>query len=395
MKSKLWILLISVALLLSACGGNAPEAIPTVVLDAPDAGSAASSSQSTTVRGDIVASAIVVPAQEASLAFVAGGNVASVNVAVGQKVSAGDILIELDNTLAQLEVERAERTLREMTSPAAIAAAQEAVTIALEKRDDEVFDVVALDYGRASQDMIDEIQAEIALAEKRVEAAEFIYNRVKDKPLDNTQRADALLALNKAKTYLNGLRADYQWYISPPSENDVAQTTAEADVAESAYQEAQWYLAALKGEDLPAEASGAKLSALQQAQADLLAAQTRLDQTRLVAPFDGMVAQVNISIGDFVAPAQTLVIISNLAEMQVKTTDLSERDIVRVQVGAPAEVLIDALGESFPARVKSISPLANSLGGDVVYEVTLNFDENPEGIFGGMTAEVSIDEIDD
>lgn len=395
MKSKLWILLISTALLLSACGGSAPEAIPTVVLDAPNADSATSSSQATTVRGDIVASAVVAPAQEASLAFVASGNIAAVNVIVGQKVSKGDILIELDNTLAQLEVERAERTLREMISPAAIAAAEEAVTVALEDRDDQAFDVVALDYGRASQDMIDEVQAEIALAEKRVEATELAYNRVSSKPLDNTQRADALLALNAAKTYLNGLRADYQWYISPPSENDVAQTTAEAAVAEAAFQEAQWYLAALKGEYLPEEASGAKLSALQQAQADLLAAQTRLDQTRLVAPFGSVVAQVNTSIGNFVAPTQVLVIVSNLAEMQVKTTDLSERDIVRVKVGAPAAVLIDALGESFPATVQSISPLANTLGGDVVYEVTLNFDENPEGIFGGMTAEVSIYEIDE
>ncbi len=391
MKTRI-ILALSLALLLTACGGATTEAIPTVSIDAPSSAPAANAD---TVRGDIIASAELVPAQEASLAFVSGGNVAAVNVAVGQQVSQGDILVELDNTLAKLDVERAERALREMTSPGAIAAAQEAVTIALENRDDEAFDVVALDYGRASQDMLDEIQAEITLAEKRLEAVEFAYNRVKDKPLDNPQRADALLALNKAQTYLNGLRADYQWYISPPSENDVAQTKAEANLAEAVYQEAVWYLAALQGEDLPAEASGAKLAALEQAQADLLAAQARLDQSRIVAPFDGVVAQISVSVGDFVAPAQPLVIVSDLAQMQVKTTDLSERDIVKVQVGAPAEVLIDALGETFPATVASISPLANTLGGDVVYEVTLSFDESPVGAFGGMTAEVAIDEISD
>mgnify|MGYP002713112252 CR=1 FL=1 len=390
MKTKL-VLVLSLAMLLTACGGDNAEAIPTVVIDAPS--SAPASSGNNTVRGDIVASAELVPAQEAHLAFVAGGNVAAVNVVVGQQVNKGDILVELDNTLAELELQRAERTLREMTSPGAIAAAEEAVTVALEDRDDEAFDVVALDYGRASQEMLDEIQAEITLAEKRLEAAEFVYDRVKDKPLNNTQRADALLALNDAKTYLNGLRADYQWYISPPSENDVAQTKAEAALAQAVYQEAVWYLAALKGEDLPAEASGTKLAALQQAQADLVAAQARLDQTRILAPFDGMVAQVSVSTGDFVAPAQTLVIVSDLAQMQVRTTDLSERDIVRVQVGAPAEVLVDALGETFPATVQSISPLANTLGGDVVYEVLLSFDESPNGVLGGMTAEVAIDEI--
>ena len=390
MKSKLLLPLLSLALLLTACGGGAPEAIPTVSIDAPSSAPAASAN---TVRGDIVASAVLVPAQEASLAFVSGGNVAVVNVSVGQQVSQGDILIELDNTLAKLDLERAERTLREMTSPGAIAAAQEAVAVALENRDDEAFDVVALDYGRASQDLIDEVQAEIVIAEERLEAAETIYNRVKDKPLDNSQRADALLALNNAKTYLNGLRADYQWYISPPTENDVNRTKAEAAVAEAVYQEAVWYLAALQDEDLPAEASGAQLAALQQAQADLRAAQSRLDQTRIIAPFDGIVAQVSVSAGDFVAPAQPIVIVSDLAQMQVKTTDLSERDIVKVQVGASAEVHVDALGESFPATVIGISPLANTLGGDVVYEVTLSFDESPAGVYGGMTAEVAIDEI--
>lgn len=393
MKTKFSILIISFTLLLSACGASNTATVASVGVDT--SGSTNQSTEILSQPSDIIASAELVPAQEASLAFVAGGNVASVNVTVGQIVSEGDILIELDNTLAKLEVERAERNLREMTSPGAIAAAQEAVTIALENRDDEAFDVVALDYGRASKDMIDEIQAEITIAEKRLEAAEAAYDRVKDKPLNNEKRANGLLALNNAKNYLNGLRADYQWYISPPTDNDVAQTNAEADRAQAVYQEAVWYLAALNGENLPPEASGAQLAALQQAQADLIAAQTRLDQTRIFAPFDGIVAQISVSVGDFIAPAQNIVTISNLAQIQIKTTDLSERDVVRVKIGTTASVLIEALAESFPATVSSISPLANNLGGDVVYEVTLNFDAPPgNSVYGGMTAEVSIDEID-
>ena len=396
MKSKLWIFVLSLALLLSACGGSNADAIPTVVLNAPSGDSAPATSGVAPVRGDIIASAVVVPAREANLAFVAGGNVAIVNVFAGQKVSEGDVLVALDNTLAKLEVERAERTLREMTSPAAIAAAEEAITIALEDRDDQAHDVVGLSYGRASTEMLDEIQAEITLAESRFEAAQKAYNRVANQSLENSsKRANALLALNGAKNYLNGLRADYQWYISAPSENDVAKTTAEADVAEAAYQEAQWYLAALKGEDLPADASGAKLAQLEQAQADFLAAQARLDQTRLVAPFDGIVAQLNVSVGDFISPAQVLAIISDLNDMQVKTTDLSERDVIRVQLGAPAEISVEALGENFPAVVANISPIADTLGGDVVYEVTLSFEESPSGVLGGMTAEVAIVELDE
>ena len=176
MKTKYWFLIITsvLMLILTACGSTSgPEAIPTIVLDS-NAGNDNNNppEQVSASRGDIVASAIVVPAQEAHLAFVTGGNVMKVNVKVGDRVTEGHILVELDSTLAQLDVERAQRTLRELTSPGAIATAEEAVVNALETRDDEAQDVIGLDYGRASQELIDDVQAEITLAEDRVEYAQ-------------------------------------------------------------------------------------------------------------------------------------------------------------------------------------------------------------------------------
>jgi hypothetical protein len=79
-------------------------------------------------------------------------------------------------------------------------------------------------------------------------------------------------------------------------------------------------------------------------------------------------------------------------QLQVKTTDLSERDIVNVRAGAPATIAIEALGQEFNGAVLGISPLANTLGGDVVYEVTIAFDEQPAGALAGMTADVTIGE---
>ena len=394
MKKATLITVTLLALMLSACGGaSTPEAIPTVVInggstvDTPKPASNASSNQ-----GGVIASAIVVPAQEANLAFVSGGTVEKVNAAVGDRVTAGYILVELDSTLAKLEVERAQRVLRELTSQKSIAAAEEAVVNALETRDDEAHDVIALDYGRASQELLDEIRAEITLAEKRVEAAQAAYDRVANKSLENTGRANALLALNDAKNYLSSLRADYGWYISPPSETDVARTTSQAAVAEAAYQEAQWYLSALKGEDIPADASGAMLTQLEQAKADLVAAQNRLEQTRLVAPISGVVVEVNVIAGEFASPGKILIVISDMDQLQVRTTDLSERDIINVAIGDPASITVDAVNEEFSGKVTGISPVANTLGGDVVYEVTITFDEPPAGVLGGMTAEVSIGE---
>jgi multidrug resistance efflux pump len=392
MKKVYLIAITLLALVLSACGSSStPEAIPTIVLNSGN-NNTQPEQISTNRGGDIIASAIVVPAQEAHLAFISGGNVAKVNAAVGDRVTAGFILVELDNTLAQLDVERAQRTLRELTSPGAIAAAEEAIVTALETRDNEAQDVLGLDYGRASEDLLDEVRAEITLAEKRVEFAQAAYDRVSNRSLENSARANALLALNDAKNYLNSLRADYQWYISPPSEIDVAKTTAQAAVAEAAYQEAQWYLAALKGEDIPADASGEKLAQLQQAKADLAAAQNRLNQSRLIAPLSGIVAEVNVIAGEFASPGMILIVVSDMEHLQVKTTDLSERDIIGVKTGDPATIRVDALNEEFSGKVVNVSPTADTLGGDIVYEVTIAFDEQPEGVLGGMSADVTIGE---
>jgi hypothetical protein len=40
----------------------------------------------------------------------------------------------------------------------------------------------------------------------------------------------------------------------------------------------------------------------------------------------------------------------------------------------------------------NVSPTADTLGGDIVYEVTIAFDEQPEGVLGGMSADVTIGE---
>jgi hypothetical protein len=40
----------------------------------------------------------------------------------------------------------------------------------------------------------------------------------------------------------------------------------------------------------------------------------------------------------------------------------------------------------------SISPRADTIGGDVVFKVTIAFDRQPDNILWGMTGEVTIEE---
>jgi HlyD family secretion protein len=129
-----------------------------------------------------------------------------------------------------------------------------------------------------------------------------------------------------------------------------------------------------------------------QAQAILELAQINLAEGTLTASFDGIVTSLSVIPGEFVPSDQAVVTLATLNNLQVETTDLSERDITKVKIGAPVDILIEALNENFSGRVIGISPRANTVGGDTVFKATIAFDEQPDKVLWGMTAEVTISE---
>ncbi|MGZ9234696.1 MAG: efflux RND transporter periplasmic adaptor subunit, partial [Anaerolineales bacterium] len=131
---------------------------------------------------------------------------------------------------------------------------------------------------------------------------------------------------------------------------------------------------------------------VQQAQVTLELAQINLAEGTLTAPFDGIVTSLSVIPGEFVPSDQAVVTLATLNTLQLETTDLSERDITKVKIGAPVEISMQALNDSFTGKVVSISPKANTVGGDVVFKVTIAFDKQPENLRWGMTAEVVIEE---
>jgi HlyD family secretion protein len=129
---------------------------------------------------------------------------------------------------------------------------------------------------------------------------------------------------------------------------------------------------------------------VQQAQAVMEGAQARLTQGTLTAPFDGTVTSVGVIPGEFVKANQRVVTLATLDDLQLETTDLSERDIPDVQVGDPVNIFIEALNKNISGKVIRISPRADVVGGDVIYKVTIVPDTQPDGLLWGMTADVEI-----
>ena len=376
-------------LLTTACGrlGGTPTPLPTVVLDI----GAAASPSGPAASGGVTASGFISSTREANLSFGQGGIVQAVHVAVGDSVRAGDVLVELESTPAQVELDRAQRAVREMTSAAGLAAAEQALALAQQEQDKAQKKVVALTYPRATESFIKNLQAQITLARRELAEATQGFNHLEDLPDNDPGKARAQVRMSEAQANLNKLVGNYNWYTGQPSEIDVDLTNANFEAANAAVQEAQWYAAAVRGDPIPAEASGAKLTALQEAKGVVLAAQARLEATRVISPADGVVGSVGISPGEYAAPGQPVVIVTDLEHLQVETTDLSELDLPKVQIGDSATIAIDALSEQAVGHVVAISPVAEILGGDVVYKVIVTFDEQPAGLRPGMTAVVTFE----
>lgn len=143
---------------------------------------------------------------------------------------------------------------------------------------------------------------------------------------------------------------------------------------------------------LPIEYRQRADAAVQQAQAALDLAQIRLAEGTLVASFDGVVTSLSIVPGEFVPADQAVITLAALSALRLETTDLSERDIATVRIGAPVNIFVEALNEDFRGKVIAISPRASTVGGDVVFKVTIAFDRQPENLLWGMTAQVTIED---
>lgn len=130
---------------------------------------------------------------------------------------------------------------------------------------------------------------------------------------------------------------------------------------------------------------------IDRAQSAVDIAKAQLAQATLVAPFDGTIASVDISPAEFANPGQIVIVMGDLTHFQIETTDLSEKDVPSVKIGQAATVFIDALSQEFSGKVVDIARFSETVGGDVVFKVTIELDEQPEGLRWGMSTEVQIE----
>ena len=389
MKFKLLLPIFFTAVLVACAGSSKTPALPTVVLgnnaSTPAPTSIASGSPA---AGAVTASGVLVADREAHMAFSLAGNVKLVNVALGDQVQAGQIMVQLDDTTQQVGLQQANLALDELTSPEAIANAKLAITNAQTNVTNAQTVLNNQQYWK-NTDLIKNYYANYVLAKANLDKAQTNYdNTHAGQYINNANEAAAYNALYIAKQAYNTAQYYYSLYSQAPTQNQQDQAKANLDLANATLKNAQVYLAVLTGGTVPPDATGSDLLKLQQARLAVQTAQASLDATRLIAPFTGEVASVTVSIGDYVSPGQVVLIFSDVNHLHVETTDLSERDVPNVRLGQVVTVNIKALNQAVSGKVSAISPLADSLGGDVVYKVTILLGTLSSNMRSGMSVNV-------
>ncbi|MFW6135593.1 MAG: HlyD family secretion protein [Chloroflexota bacterium] len=399
MKRTTAVALTTLVLLLSACGVGA-EPTPTPPPE-PVFGSLVS------VTGEVV------PARWATVSAQLGGTALQVLVEPGDQVEAGDPLVRLDPTDAQLAVRRAETSLE-------AAQARLALLESRPRRQEVAIADARVEAARAGVDqalagldqlLAGSLDAEIVAAKARVfslqadelAADEFHKDTMEcftvnipgegEKeiyPLLGPTEEKARFRLQAVREDLDAAQATLDTLIA---QKDHRIRTVEAAVqsAEEQLDAARAQLAQVKAGAAPGEIAAAEAS-LRQAQAALEQARVALDRAEIRAPLSGTVGIVRVRDNELVAPGQPLVTLGDLGTLRVETTDLDEIDVARVTVGGTVDVTFDALPDRvFSGRVKRISPMPESDGAAVTYNALIELEDLAPEIRWGMTAFVDIE----
>ena len=340
MKSKLFSFVLLASLLFAACSSPAQEpteaaAIPPVIADT-----------------SIMAEGRLEPIHFAEIAFTASGVISEVLVQEGESIKRGQPLIRLGDASdtnyasAQLELASAQQAINDLTN------------------------VAGTDLAQAIIDLKD--------AQEAYEKADnyLIYLR-NEKKVPQTETRSFLIQTRKGYEYRTKTKhfkgpAPEDWIIE--AENDLALKKAELENAERTYERLK---------------DGADAEQLAVLEARLAAAEAGLAAFSVIAPFDGVVAELNAKAGNSITAGEVAVTVADFSSWLIETTDLTEIDVVTLSEGQAVTVTFDAIpGETFSGVIDSIGQTYEEKQGDITYTVTVALEDSHPSLRWGMTAVV-------
>jgi RND family efflux transporter MFP subunit len=372
--------------------------------------------------------------EDISLGFKSIGRISEINVSVGENVKKGDVLAKLDlsQTSAQLQSAKAaldsakteyDKLVNGLTQED-IKTYQNAVTSAkddlqgvynssrntLNNAYTKIYNsyttVVSLqndyfgpmdqsgikvlnsrnDINTNMQDIKKYLDGDIDIALSRMTIAlDNIYNDLKivreqcdEGAYYSTVSAAYKTTIDTQKEYINTASTSI--------------TTSQQDVNsyKIALQKAEDNLALKTANARPEDIDIYKAS-ISQAQANVDALQSQLNDNYLASPINGKITDINMKRGQIVSPSQSVIDLLSTEPFQIKV-NIYEQDIVNVKVGNSVKInLVAFQKENFTGKVLSIDPAETIVDNVLYYEVTIDFSNQPEGVRSGMTADIVIE----
>jgi len=239
----------------------------------------------------------------ATISAQVSGQIANVTVKNNQRVAAGQVLFQLDPASYRIALDQAEADLAQVRDQMAVLRANYGEKAAMLKSAEET-----VAYQQHEYDRQDRLRRTGAVSEQQ-------FDQVRH-ALEQAQRnADAM------RQQMAAIRAQLGGNVDTPTE-DLPQ-----------------YRAALAKRD---------------------DAQVSLDRTKIVAPANGIVANVTVRPGDYVTPGQPVFSLAEIDNLWVEA-NFKETQLTHVADGQSATVTVDAYpGVVWIAKVESLSPASGN-----------------------------------
>jgi HlyD family secretion protein len=380
-----------------------------------------------TLVATVNATGNIEPEAEIRLSFQQAGTVAEVFFERGQAVKKGDVIAKLDTVDLELALAQAQASLEQAEN--ALLQAQTAVDNA---RAQEI--IATANYSRTVSGVR---QSEISAARTALAAAEANLAKLKAGPepediaaaeanLRNAEAAlrraqsnydaayarnpagigahPAALELEQATNNYNAAKAQYDR--ATKGADDAQIKSAEQQVMNAKANldkllnparrfdieqaEAQLQQARLQVKNAEVQVANAE-NQVRLAEIQVRQAQRRLDQAVLKSPIDGVIAAINVKVGELVGvggpPAAVVV---DISRYHINIT-VDEIDIAKVKLGQEVNIALDSLpGVEVSGKVSRISPISKLVNGVVSYDVRVDINPTTAELRSGMTANASI-----
>ena len=342
----------------------------------------------------VVAEGHLVPTQNVTLGFINGGEVESISVAKGDPVSKDQVLAASNGSQqaqaalksAQAQALSAQQALDDLnkTADSGKALAQQAVYQAQKTLYDAQANLDNIDTD-SYQTQVDDANQKVQDRKDDLDNAQEDVDNTRDLSTDSTQRKNADDKLTSAQKDYDRAVRDYNLLV-----NSKDQASGMVAVAQAQLNDAQNDLSDVQNGPDKDKLALAQAN-LDQANAQVTAAQTALDNLQIKAPFAGTIADILPEVGEFVGPGTPVIVLFDDSSWYVDTSDLTEVQAVNLSVGDTIDVTFDALpGVHYSGTVEEIARVAGQHLGDVTYTVHIKLPEIDPSLRWGMTATVKL-----